>query len=139
MPSPGHTGMDADSTGILGFQDSALNTGLLWAFPCRQRPEAGRRGGSDASDFKSQLQRGQAWRTSPGMHGAGRMVGEPLPWDAGLTPSWGWEAKAKGTLTGWGPTQPSICCIVAPATFHCAPRQQVTCPPRVLAFFLVKL
>lgn len=33
------------------------------------------------------------------------MVEEPLPWDAGLTPSWGWEAEAKGTLTGWGPAQ----------------------------------
>jgi hypothetical protein len=39
------------------------------------------------------------------MHGAGRMVEEPLPWDAGLTPSWGREAEAKGTLTGWGPAQ----------------------------------
>lgn len=93
------------ASGILGFQDSALNTGLLWAFPRRQRPEARRRGGSDASDFKSQLQRGWVWRTSPGMHGAGRMVEEPLPWDAGLTPSWGWEAEAKGTLTGWGLAQ----------------------------------
>lgn len=96
--SPEHTGMEADSAGILGFQASALNTGLLWAIPCRQRPEAGRRGGSDASDFKSQLQRGQAWRTSPRMHGAGRMVGERLPWDVALTPSWRWEAKAKGTM-----------------------------------------
>lgn len=44
----------------LGLWDSRilLNTGLLWAFPLRQRPEAKRRGGSDASDFKSQLQRG---------------------------------------------------------------------------------
>lgn len=135
---PEHTGMDADSAGILGFQDSALHTGLLWAFPFRQRPEAGRRGGSDASDFKSQLQRGQAWRTSPGMHGAGRMVGEPLPRDAGLTPSWGWEAEAKGTLTGWGPAQHLLPC----GSSHLSPVPQdtrATCPPRALAFFLVKL
>lgn len=39
------------------------------------------------------------------MHGAVRMVEEPLPRDAGLTPSWGWEAEAKGTLTGWGPAE----------------------------------
>lgn len=103
----------------LGFWDSALNTGLLWAFPCRQRPEARRRGGSDASDFKRQLQRGQAWRTSPGMRGAGGIVEEPLPRDAGLTPSCGWEAEAKGTLTGWGPA--SICCLWLQTPFTCAP------------------
>lgn len=37
------------------------------------------------------------------MHGAGRMVGEPLPWDVALTPSWRWEAKVKGM--GWDPAR----------------------------------
>lgn len=133
--------MDVDSAGILGFQASALNTGLLRAIPCRQRPEVGKRGGADASDFKSQLQRGQTWRTSPRMHGAGRTVGEPLPWDVALTPSWCWEAKAKGMgwdPAGWDPAQHLLPC----GSSHLSPVPQdtrVTCPPWALAFFLVKM
>lgn len=87
------------SSGILGFQDSFCSQ--HWAavgLSSKAETEARRRGGSDASDFKSQLQRGQVWRTSPGMHGAGRMVEEPLLRDSGLTPSWGWKAEAKGRV-----------------------------------------